>query len=170
MATVRRSASDPSGDEAADSSFEEELATFGFRYLDWMAGRLKTLDMNHGKRKLLRILRDGGPLGMTALAVAFEMEPKRMTERIDVLERVGLVRRVDRPGDRRAKVVELTEAGKRTLEQTDPLFFEAGAELFAVLDPGEVAELRSFVRRLTHRLTDLRSDPGTQPRPATESA
>ncbi len=134
----------------------EDLATFSARYQEWLKDELKPRDMNHFKRKILRILRDRGPQRMSDLATAFELEPKRMTEKIDVAEREGLVRRIPHPEDRRSKVVELTALGGEVLDETEPLFQQAGMRLLDTFDEGQLDELHSLVEHLTTRLSQLR--------------
>ena len=64
-----------------------------------------------------------------------------MTGLLDGLERDGLVRRVDHPGDRRRTAVVLTPAGRRYLDKTLPDYLRRGAELMAHLAGKDKAQL-----------------------------
>lgn len=134
----------------------EDLATFSARYQEWLKEELKPRDMNHVKRKILRTLKLNGPQRMSDLASVFDLDPKRMTEKVDVVEREGLVRRVPHAEDRRSKVVELTDLGRSLLDETEPLFEKAGMRLLDSFDEGQLDELHSLVEHLTNRLSQLR--------------
>ena len=54
---------------------------------------------------------------MSALAEAEQVRRPTITRLIDGLERRGLVRRVNDPGDGRVQLVEATAAGKRLLQK-----------------------------------------------------
>jgi DNA-binding MarR family transcriptional regulator len=71
-----------------------------------------------------------------------------MTNRLDRLERAGLVRRLPDPDDRRGVLVELTKAGHQAWE--DGLRAQAANEalIAAALTPGEKRELNGLLRRL----------------------
>jgi DNA-binding MarR family transcriptional regulator len=56
-----------------------------------------------------------GPARVTALAAAASIRQPAMTELVQRLERQGLVTRVDDPGDGRAALVTITDAGRALL-------------------------------------------------------
>jgi DNA-binding MarR family transcriptional regulator len=64
------------------------------------------------RAKLLSELVRGGPMQQGALAQAFGLAPRTVTELVDTLERDGLVERHTDPADRRARLVRLTPAGE----------------------------------------------------------
>ena len=57
-----------------------------------------------------------GPARVTALAAAASIGQPAMTELVQRLERQGLVTRVDDPGDGRAALVTITDAGRALLD------------------------------------------------------
>lgn len=71
-----------------------------------------------------------------------------MTNRLDKLERRGLIRRTPDPQDRRGVLLELTEAGEARMEE----YIDAGAgrerELLADLTRAEKRELNRLLSRL----------------------
>jgi DNA-binding MarR family transcriptional regulator len=83
-----------------------------------------------------------------------------MTNRLDKLERRGLIRRAPDPDDRRGVLLELTEAGRARLDE----YIDAGAarerELLADLSPAEKRELNQLLSKLLisvqRRATDTR--------------
>jgi DNA-binding MarR family transcriptional regulator len=73
---------------------------------------LSECGLSLSRARLLSELSTGGPQPQAALAVAFDLAPRTVTELIDSLERDGLVERRTDPGDRRARYVHLTPAGE----------------------------------------------------------
>src|SRR4029079_4534530 len=57
-----------------------------------------------------------GPARVTALAAAASIGQPAMTELVQRLKRQGLVTRVDDPGDGRAALVTITDAGRALLD------------------------------------------------------
>lgn len=57
-----------------------------------------------------------GPARVTALAAAASIRQPAMTELVQRLQRQGLVTRVDDPGDGRAALVTITDAGRALLD------------------------------------------------------
>jgi DNA-binding MarR family transcriptional regulator len=78
-----------------------------------------------------------------------------MTNRLDKLERRGLVRRAPDPRDRRGVLLELTETGKAQLEE----YIEAGAgRERELMDELTIAEKRDLNRLLSKLLASLQTN------------
>jgi DNA-binding MarR family transcriptional regulator len=71
-----------------------------------------------------------------------------MTSRIDGLERRGLVQRVADPDDRRGVLVELTDAGRRTWEESVSAQAEKESLIASALSEDEKKQLNALLRRL----------------------
>ena len=71
-----------------------------------------------------------------------------MTNRVDRLERRGLVERSPDPHDRRGVIVELTESGKRTVDAAMADLLERERQLLAELPARQRTELANLLRRL----------------------
>jgi DNA-binding MarR family transcriptional regulator len=69
-----------------------------------------------------------------------------MVALVDELEAAGLVARRPDPADRRARIVEPTPAGRRTLRAARADIRRAEDELLAALSPGERDSLRAQLR------------------------
>src|SRR5579862_8884207 len=82
------------------------------------------------------------------LAAELELSSGAMTNRIDRLERAGLVRRRPDPDDRRGVKVELTEAGSRAwLESTNAQAIKE-ARVARALTQAEQGQLNVLLRKL----------------------
>jgi DNA-binding MarR family transcriptional regulator len=71
-----------------------------------------------------------------------------MTNRVDRLERRGLVRRSPDPSDRRGVIVALTPAGRTVVDAAMADLLQRERELLAELPQGERDDLAGFLRRL----------------------
>ena len=69
------------------------------------------------------------PHTLRALAEQLAADPPYVTLIVDDLEERGLVRRMPHPGDRRAKLVELTAAGRAAAARADAILDEPPAAL-----------------------------------------
>ena len=115
-------------------SLEETLAEQGVSYVDW---------------KILGALtRKKNPRSAGALAEIAELSSGAMTNRLDRLEKAGLVRRIDDPGDRRGVLVELTAKGKRAYTESAGAEAAKEALITSALNKREKAELNTLLRRL----------------------
>ena len=90
------------------------------------------------------------------LADALVLEQSSLSRNLAVLERLGFVRLVARPEDRRERVVTLLRPGRAALTRAFPLWKKAQTSIAAALPPDELdAQLRAL-RRLTKVAQDLR--------------
>jgi DNA-binding MarR family transcriptional regulator len=86
------------------------------------------------------------PLSMKELATAMGIDPPNATTVVDDLERLGLVERRPHPTDRRAKLVEATDAG-RALADTANAILSAPPPGLAGLGARDLATLRRLLAR-----------------------
>jgi DNA-binding MarR family transcriptional regulator len=106
------------------------------------------------RAKVLMRLSDRGPMNQATLAGLLGYAPRSVTETVDVLERDGLVTRREDEHDRRARIVELTAAGRAAHETAQVVRLKAMDEIFGGLSAGERATLGAL---LTTIRTNLRS-------------
>jgi DNA-binding MarR family transcriptional regulator len=81
-----------------------------------------------------------------------------MTNRLDRLERAGLVRRLPDPTDRRGIQVELTEKGDKTYVAAFAVQAEKEKIVTAGLKPNEKRELNALLRHLMIAFEKLDGD------------
>ena len=84
------------------------------------------------------------PLTLRALAERLSADPPYVTLMVDDLEKRGLVQRTPHPEDRRAKLVQLTAAGRAAAARADAILDEPPAALRDV--PGD--DLAALLRVL----------------------
>lgn len=75
-----------------------------------------------------------------------------MTKLLDRLAAKGLIERRRHPTDRRAVVVELTDAGRALLPELPPVFGRVTGRLLAGFSAEEVSSLTTMLRRMLDNL------------------
>ena len=115
---------------------------------------LRPLQLTFARYEVLMLLffSRAGALPLSRLGDRLQVHPTSVTNAVDRLEAQGLVRRCPHPGDRRATLAELTEAGR---ERAGAATAELNARVFA--DPGLGTE---GIDRLIGVLTELRRSAG----------
>jgi DNA-binding MarR family transcriptional regulator len=107
--------------------------------------------LSQGEWKVLSSLRWAGPPYRRSagdLARIADLSTGAMTNRLDQLERAGLVRRLRDPDDRRGVLVELTDRGSAIWEEALGVQAEKEALFAAALSKREREQLNELLRRL----------------------
>jgi DNA-binding MarR family transcriptional regulator len=99
---------------------------------------------------LATLRRSGEPylLSPTRLYEAAMISSGGMTNRLDRLERAGLVERRPDPADRRGKLIALTRAGKRVIDETIGRHVANEVRLLSALTKAEQKTLDGLLRKL----------------------
>jgi DNA-binding MarR family transcriptional regulator len=85
---------------------------------------------------------------LTVLARRATMTPQAMGELVDDLERLGYVRRVPDPVDRRAKLVVLTPRGRGSVEAAMAVIGTIDADLTTLLGDRGHASMQTGLRKI----------------------
>ncbi|WP_243738339.1 MarR family winged helix-turn-helix transcriptional regulator [Cellulomonas shaoxiangyii] len=113
------------------------------------ASELLGHEMTPGQLRLLRTLdRCDRPRRLGELADVLDVAPRSVTSKVDQAEEDGWVRRVPDPADRRATLVELTDAGRAQLARLSERRQEGARARLDVLTPAEQTELLTLLRRV----------------------
>jgi DNA-binding MarR family transcriptional regulator len=99
---------------------------------------------------LANLRRAGEPhvLSQSALMNELRLTSGTISVRIDRLERLGLVRRMADPDDRRGVLVAMTAAGAAKFDEVAPLHLANETRLLSALDQDEMARLSELLGRL----------------------
>ena len=111
--------------------------------------RLGSVGLSLAKLAALRALAAAGeslPLGQ--LAERLSCVKSNITQLVDRLEADGLVARRPDPHDRRARLAELTPAGRKACKDGTRIQEQAERELFGVLNGDEARQLASLMSKL----------------------
>jgi DNA-binding MarR family transcriptional regulator len=107
--------------------------------------------LNRGEVGVLSALQIAGPphhLSPTRLFKGLMLSSAGMTSRLDRLESRGLVKRTADPTDRRAVLVELTDAGRELLDDAVAANTTSEQSLLGGLSANEIATLGSLLRKM----------------------
>ena len=116
----------------------------------WSAAYARS-DLTRGDFDVLATLRRSGtdrPLSPSALSATLMLTSGGMTQRIDRLERAGLVRRSPDPADRRALRVSLTERGAQVVDRAVEDGLAAEQRLLAGIPPERRRDVDAMLREL----------------------
>ena len=99
---------------------------------------------------LATLLRSGSPyrISPTVLARDAMITTSAVAQRLNKLERRGLVRREPDPDDGRGTVIALTEAGRAAIEETLPAHLETEQAILSALSSEERDHLAVLLQRL----------------------
>jgi DNA-binding MarR family transcriptional regulator len=118
--------------------------------------RQSSRDLSRTAISVLALLRDRGAQRITSLAEAESVAQPTMTTLVGRLERDGYVSRAADPGDGRAVLIALTQAGREVLER----FGAQRAELLAAplrdLDADQRAALEAALPALDQLIQNLK--------------
>jgi DNA-binding MarR family transcriptional regulator len=107
--------------------------------------------LNRGEVGVLSAPRTAGKrdrLSPTRLFKGLMLSSAGMTSRLDRLERRALIRRVRDPADRRGVLIEITEQGKRLVDEAVAANTAAERGLLAGLNAREAKALSTLLRKL----------------------
>src|SRR3954451_5693385 len=111
--------------------------------------------LNHGEyRLLLRLATRTDDLKMSAgrLSQMLMLSSGAMTNRLDRMEKAGLVRRVPDPTDRRGVLVEMTDKGEKVLDDAVLSSAKEDADMMSALSPKEKKQLNQLLRKVLEQL------------------
>ena len=94
---------------------------------------------------VLKAISSNGPVSASELSRILNVTSANMTGHIDRLEKKGLVKRVKKEGDRRVKIVELTESGVEISQMLPDPIEEKLIQGLGDLDPETVLNIYSAV-------------------------
>ena len=106
---------------------------------------------------LVTLSRLGDNVRQGVIADHLGFEGPSLVRIVDILEADGLIVRSGDPGDRRAKILSLTDAGGVRVDEIERILEQLRTELLAGEDAGELKIANRMLTRLEERL--LAADP-----------
>jgi DNA-binding MarR family transcriptional regulator len=114
--------------------------------------------LSYDRARVLETLHCNGPRRMRDIADQVDLPARNLTAVADTLETEHLVRRTPHPTDRRATLLELTDAGRSAIESAlAPRLMEIDA-LFDVLSTTEKATLLRGLKRLVDAMDEVAAE------------
>lgn len=115
-----------------------------------------------GQIRLLFLLQREGAQPMGRVAEVFELSSTASSGFVARIERHGLVTRAHRSDDRRIVECDLTEAGRRFVEDLSGVRVDVIRQALSALEPSELAEFQGLLRRILER-RQRPGSPGDRP-------
>ena len=106
------------------------------------------LGLSPGQPKVLECMTGCGECNQRTIARYCEIEQATVGSILLRMERDGLVRRVQKDGNRRALYVSLTEKGRQVALQVQQIFQQADARAAAALTTEESLRLQQLLQRV----------------------
>lgn len=129
----------------------ERIQILAFNVNQAMEETLEAYELDRRSFQLLGKLRRHGPpyrVSAGKLAAELRLSSGAMTNRLDRMEKAGLVRRLPDPLDRRGTLIEPTEAGHRAWDKTVGESARREASFSSVLSDAEKVKLHDLLRGL----------------------
>jgi DNA-binding MarR family transcriptional regulator len=126
------------------------LTEFALDMRRWWISTCYSLDLTPVQGMALRTLDPDAPVAMSALADNLACDASNVTGVVDKLEARGLIARQGAEGDRRVKVLAVTERGRQVRSELLSRAAKAPPELAAMPKPTRLllaAGLRAFLAR-----------------------
>lgn len=102
--------------------------------------------------------RNGEPAMQTEFAKALDIGKVALGGLLDRLEAHGYILRRAAPGDRRAKLVEITQAGTALLNDIQGLTTRMNEEMLQGLSAEEILATEDILRRMKQRLIEMSNE------------
>jgi DNA-binding MarR family transcriptional regulator len=97
---------------------------------------------------ILSVLNSQKPLNQLSLGEELGIDKATMVKLIDALERLGLVERTTSPEDRRAKLVSITDQGRKTLRKLLALAARNQEAFLSPLTKAETQQFKAMIMKL----------------------
>ncbi|MBD8078853.1 MarR family transcriptional regulator [Cellulosimicrobium arenosum] len=126
----------------------------------------RDLDLPRAALGMLRMLDRCGSVQVSDIAAMLRVDLSVASRQVSHLVDDGLARRTVDDDDRRARTVELTEAGRHVMRRSDEIVHRISSELFASWTDDEIDEATQQVTRVTAAVADGLTTPTTPLAPA----
>ncbi|GAB4111857.1 MAG: MarR family transcriptional regulator [Roseiflexaceae bacterium] len=117
-------------------------------YQHWSSANIPTDGLSPARMRVLRFLRESGPVSMRAVKDWCGTSATNITGLIDGLEAEGLVQRQADPHDRRVTLLTITAEGDRRSHSDWERYEARSATVFEQLEPSQRAVLLESIEQL----------------------
>jgi DNA-binding MarR family transcriptional regulator len=136
------------------------FSIFAPAFLKWQYAGVLVPGMTYPRMNLIHVLAEDGPQIMSVLRDRLGVSARNITVLVDGLEKEGFARRVPHRNDRRATVIELTDAGHAAYRRVYARHADRAAALFAALPPADQQHLARILARLAETLATTSAAEG----------
>lgn len=126
-------------------------------------------DLSPSQFNVLNLLRDSEGISQIELSRELIVHRSNITGLVDRLEKRGLVRRNEVPGDRRSYRVSLTREGEQVMAEILPKYYEAAHRLWESVRASDLKKLTNDLREAARRAERIARETNPQPGQAHET-
>ena len=137
---------------AIRAAFSEELAKTSRKLRTLFDARARASGLTLARARTLMLLAKKDRMTQTELAEALEIEGPTLVRLLDGLESQGSIQRCPMDGDRRAKRIALTAAGRKLSAQIRRLADGIREEVLADIPEGELVAATELLRGMAARI------------------
>ncbi len=143
----------PRGGVSSEMRATMALVLAGRRWRALLDDKLRPISQSSARMETLGAIKHSPQLSpQVEIAKRLRIEGPTLTRMLDTLEADGLVQRLADPVDRRSKLLKLTPAGERALEQMIEISDRNRAALLDGIPPEDVEKLKELCLELVCRL------------------
>jgi MarR family transcriptional regulator for hemolysin len=110
-------------------------------------------------RPLLHLARAPAPLRQKELAASLGLDGSSVVRLLDGLQAAGFIERREQQGDRRARAILLTPAGRALVARVEEVSRQVRNETLAGLAESEIAAAHEVLDRICRNLTESLEEP-----------
>jgi MarR family transcriptional regulator for hemolysin len=110
-------------------------------------------------RPLLHLARAAAPMRQKELAASLGLDGSSVVRLLDGLQAAGLIERREQPGDRRARAILLTPAGRALVARVEDASGQVRNETLAGLTEAEIATAHRVLDRICRNLAASLEEP-----------
>lgn len=118
------------------------------------------LELTPAEARTLLHAAHGEASRQNVIAERMGVDPMTLSGYLDRLEARGLIRREPDPRDRRAKIVQVTDAAEAVLNELMRVSGEMRNDMTASFSVEELAQFRQGLKRIQRALLDMKPDCG----------
>lgn len=133
----------------------DELSAFNRKLRAFFDAVVREEGLTLTRARVLFALSRRGPLTQKDLAEELEIETPTLVRVLDGMEKQSLIRRREDETDRRAKRIEMLEAGEAAYASVSALARDLRAQVAEDISPEDILTALAVVRRLTVNLQAL---------------
>lgn len=116
---------------------------------------LRDLELSALQYTMLSVIEHNAGLSSARLSRRFQVTQQSMGEMVALLEKKGMISRIEDSNNRKVLLLSLTEAGYATTKAGDAIAEKLESAVFETLDSDEVTQLRETLSKvLAHVRTD----------------
>ncbi|MCH5266328.1 MAG: MarR family transcriptional regulator [Lachnospiraceae bacterium] len=119
---------------------------------------LKKIGIHRAQHRLLMNLASNPSRSQMELAKRLDVSPATVAVSLKSLVQQGMIRKTAKQEDNRFNSVELTEEGRRIVEESREFFNEVEQRMYQGFSPEEMADFCGYLERMYNNMAEMEDD------------